>query len=630
MKAYKGRLEATTISVDNFRPSASVTHYFLTHGHSDHCTGLTPTWNYSVIYTTSITKRFIISKYHMEPSLFVELSIGVRRIIHFVSQPQMDDNLSFAVTPIDANHCPGAVCYLFEGYFGRFLCTGDFRYRDGLFGCHNVFEVDRLYLDDTYCRPYYNRFLTASECAAEMHRIISLPRNAQCRVMIAVDTLGKEGVLIELSKLLESFIVVNQERYKRLQLLWEDDHSVHIDHYFTTNPQLGHVFMVHKREISLSNLDRLNKKMVDDEAFIGILPSGWSIHKNALRTSELGSRVYTVPYSAHSSFEELCDAVRHVQPKSIIPIVADRFSQAPRCFKHYQAKEKPIAFAIPPLIKDILNGNRNIATIAVQHLRVATNTNGNHIVTRKIAKRKCISSLVSNRKRRKRNHFEYKAKKTQKQPQIIDLLSSDEENDFDSVAVSQAMANDSNFVGFDMLTQTVDLVVAVADDDISLIVISDEEEEDSACVIETNRKRKHRQMITDSQECWDDEEENVSEHKSEASETKVVSAKNNRKERAKKRRRLSLNSCHILDITATLQMSEEQRTLDQMYDSESNAKWQNGIDFVATLSGTDGELSDFEDETLLNTLCDELYYSQQNQHAHLDTATNTIPVIDLT
>ncbi len=57
MKAYKGRLEGTTISVDNFRASSTVTHYFLTHGHSDHCTGLTPTWNYNAIYTTSITKK---------------------------------------------------------------------------------------------------------------------------------------------------------------------------------------------------------------------------------------------------------------------------------------------------------------------------------------------------------------------------------------------------------------------------------------------------------------------------------------------------------------------------------------------------------------------------------------------
>ncbi len=96
---------------------------------------------------------------------------------------------TMSVSVVDANHCPGAVMYLFEvccslvfgessrltapavrkrfsstailwfvqGYFGRVLYTGDFRFRDEMFAdwplaCLD--GVDLLFLDNTYCEPH--------------------------------------------------------------------------------------------------------------------------------------------------------------------------------------------------------------------------------------------------------------------------------------------------------------------------------------------------------------------------------------------------------------------------------------------------------------------------------------------
>ena len=67
------------------------------------------------------------------------------------------------VTLLDANHVPGSVMFLFQGFMGNILHTGDFRYHQGMgFNIMRVFQrqniylkIDEIILDNTYCDPIY-------------------------------------------------------------------------------------------------------------------------------------------------------------------------------------------------------------------------------------------------------------------------------------------------------------------------------------------------------------------------------------------------------------------------------------------------------------------------------------------
>ena len=60
-------LTHTNIVVDDFefckdyKPFTFI--HFLTHFHQDHWKGLTPLWNYGIIFCTEITRRLILNKF---------------------------------------------------------------------------------------------------------------------------------------------------------------------------------------------------------------------------------------------------------------------------------------------------------------------------------------------------------------------------------------------------------------------------------------------------------------------------------------------------------------------------------------------------------------------------------------
>ncbi|XP_078158691.1 uncharacterized protein LOC144554246 isoform X2 [Carex rostrata] len=95
-------------------------YHFLSHAHKDHLKGIVSRASYP-IYATRVTITIILNYYpQLDKAIFVEIKVDETLVIN-------DEDGDFSVTCCNANHCPGAVMFIFEGIFGNILHTGDCR-----------------------------------------------------------------------------------------------------------------------------------------------------------------------------------------------------------------------------------------------------------------------------------------------------------------------------------------------------------------------------------------------------------------------------------------------------------------------------------------------------------------------
>lgn len=59
--------------------------------------------------------------------LIIYLQIEVPYDEPFQVRLPCSEPIFMCVTAINAHHCPGSAMFIFEGYFGKVLYTGDFR-----------------------------------------------------------------------------------------------------------------------------------------------------------------------------------------------------------------------------------------------------------------------------------------------------------------------------------------------------------------------------------------------------------------------------------------------------------------------------------------------------------------------
>ncbi|GAB2276374.1 hypothetical protein Dimus_011102 [Dionaea muscipula] len=314
-------IAGTPFRVDAFQHLRNdCSHWFLTHFHADHYQGLTKSFCYGKIYCSQVTAKL------------VSLKIGVPWDKLFVLP--LNQKISIAgvhVTCFDANHCPGAIIILFEPPNGKaVLHTGDFRFSEAM---RNITALQRcpihtLILDTTYCDPLYDFPKQEDVTQFVIEAIQAESFNPRTLFLIGCYTIGKERLFLEVARVVNKKVHVTAAKLRVLKCLGLPEEDMQ---RFTIHEEESHIHVVPLWTLaSFKRLKQLSCRYANRfSLIISFSPTGWTFAKGKKKSTgrrwQQGTIIrYEVPYSEHSSFSELKEAVKFLSPETIIPSVNNR------------------------------------------------------------------------------------------------------------------------------------------------------------------------------------------------------------------------------------------------------------------------------------------------------------------
>ncbi|KAH7520845.1 uncharacterized protein LOC107425632 isoform X1 [Ziziphus jujuba] len=318
-------------SVDTWNPcSKRKRHHFLSHAHKDHTLGISTHFSFP-IYSSLLTKSLLLHHHpQLDDSLFVGIEVGQSLVID-------DPDGAFTVMAFDANHCPGAVMFLFEGNFGNILHTGDCRLTPeclqnlpdkylGRKGRKPRCQLDYVFLDCTFGR--FSRKIPSKHSAIRQVINCIWKHPDATVVYLSCDLLGQEQILADVSQAFGSKIYVdkatNPELFLALTLIVPEiithDPSSRF-HVFSGFPEL-YIRAKAKLEEARAN-SKPEPLIIRPSTQWYAFEEGCSEDENhrKQRISEAVRDqfgVWHVCYSMHSSREELEWALQLLAPKWVI------------------------------------------------------------------------------------------------------------------------------------------------------------------------------------------------------------------------------------------------------------------------------------------------------------------------